>query len=77
MKILKSEGPLIELCGTLIDIDLIFETISLICTNCLRLICSWFCLIICNNFDGCRLILGEIIEDGWKIFGSTKQWKVF
>ena len=38
IKILKSRGPMTEPCGTPIDIGLILETISPICTNCLRLL---------------------------------------
>ena len=37
IKILKSRGPMTEPCGTH-DIGLILETISPICTNCLRLL---------------------------------------
>ena len=36
--ILKNKGPMTEPCGTPIDIGLTWETISPICTNCLRLL---------------------------------------
>ena len=38
INILKSRGAMTEHCGTPINIGLILETISPICTNCLRLL---------------------------------------